>query len=173
MRKWIHAAGMQGAWFAAALLASTPWNGVGALANLLVLVVHVVSSGAVRRELARAVFACGLGLVVELVQQYGGGVEAQQAGVLPPLWLLSLWPVFASAMMRGNSLEWVTRLLPVAAVLGAIAGPVSYAGGARLGALELHGARSVVCIGGCWAVAMTVLAWVSRRLEGPPSPVVA
>jgi hypothetical protein len=165
MRKWVHVAGMQGAWFAAALLASTPWHLVGALANVVVLAVHVASSGALPRELSRAAFALGLGFAVELVQQEVGGLAAEQAGVLPPLWLLSLWPVFASAMMQGNSLAWVTRRLPLAAVLGAIAGPVSYAGGARLGALRMDGMRSVVCVGVCWAVAMPTLAWWSRRRE--------
>ena len=76
-----------------------------------------------------------------------------------------MWPVFASAMRRGNSLEWLLPRLPLAAVLGALAGPLSYSGGARLGALHLDGTRSLVTIGLCWAVAMPALALLARRLE--------
>lgn len=164
VRKWIHFAGMQGAWFAAALLAPTPWHLLGALANGLVLAVHLATSGAVRRELNRAGIALALGLAIELVQQYVGGMRAQQAGVLPPLWLLSLWPVFASSMMEGHSLAWLSKRPGLAAVLGAIVGPISYAGGARLGGLELEGVRSLMTISVCWAVAMAALAALSHSL---------
>lgn len=165
MRKWLHVAGMQGAWFVAALLASTPWHLVGALSNAVVFGVHVATSGALRRELFRGAVALAAGLFVELVQQHVGGLEAQQATAVPPLWLLSLWPVFASAMMQGHSLAWLSRNLPLAACVGAIAGPLSYAGGARLGALRLNGDVSLVVIGLCWAFAMAGLALLARRLE--------
>lgn len=168
-RKWLHVAGMQGAWFAAALLASTPWHLVGAVANALVFAMHVATSGGVRRELVRGVLALALGLVLELVQQHVGGLRAMQATVLPPVWLLSLWPVFASAMMRGRSLDWLQPRLALAAVIGAVVGPLSYAAGGRLGALELDGWRSRMVIGVCWALAMPVLAFLARRLEGAGS----
>ncbi len=165
---------MQGAWFAAALLASTPWHLVGAAANALVFAIHVATSGVVKRELARGCFALTLGLLLELVNQHVGGLRAMQATVLPPAWLLSLWPVFASAMMQGNSLEWLQTRLPLAAVIGAVVGPLSYAGGGRLGALELDGWRSRVVLGVCWAIAMPVLAFLARRLDGAGSrPAVA
>lgn len=166
-RKWLHVAGMQGAWFAAALLASTPEHLVGAAANALVFVLHVGTSRAISRELVRGGLALALGVSLELVNQHVGGLRAMQAtAVLPPAWLLSLWPVFASAMMRGHSLEWLQTRLPLAAVIGAVVGPLSYAGGGRLGALELDGWRSLVTIGACWAVAMPALASLARRLEG-------
>jgi len=169
VRKWIHFAGMQGAWFAAALLAPTPWHLLGALANGIVLAVHLATSGALRRELIRAAIALTLGLAIELVQQHVGGLRAQHAGLLPPLWLLSLWPVFASSMMRGHSLAWLSTRPVIAAVLGALVGPLSYSGGARLGGLELDGVRSLVTISVCWAIAMASLSLLARRLERPLS----
>jgi hypothetical protein len=165
-RKWVHAAGMQGAWFAAALSASTPWHPAGALANLFVYVVHVGTSGNVGREVIRGGVSLGLGLLVEVVQQRVGGMRAQQAGVLPPAWLVSLWPVFASAMMRGHALVWLRSKPWLAAIIGAVAGPLSYAGGGRLRALELEGPRSFVTIAVCWAIAMPALAWLADWLEG-------
>jgi hypothetical protein len=169
-RKWLHVAGMQGAWFAAALTASTSWHPVGVLANLGVFVVHVLTSGNVRREVVRGGLALGLGLMLELIHQYAGGLRVQQAGVLPPAWLLSLWPVFASAMMTGNPLAWARPRKALAAVLGAVVGPLSYSGGGRLGALELDGVRSVIALSVCWAVAMPALAWLADWLEPPVPP---
>lgn len=164
-RKWLHVAGMQGAWFAAALTASSGWHPVGVLANLAVFIVHVVTSAHVRREILRGAVALALGLLVELVQQHAGGLRAQQATELPPLWLLSLWPVFASAMMTGHSLAWLQRRKSLAAGIGAVVGPLSYWGGARLGALELDGLRSVIAISICWGVAMPALALVAEKAE--------
>jgi hypothetical protein len=168
-RKWLYVVGMQGAWFAAALTASTPWHPVGVLANLGVFVVHAATSGNGRREVVRGGLALGLGLLLELVHQYAGGLRVQQAGVLPPAWLLSLWPVFAAAMMTGHPLAWARPRKALAAVLGAVVGPLSYSGGGRLGALELDGMRSVIALSLCWAVAMPTLAWLADWLE-PAAP---
>jgi hypothetical protein len=122
--------------------------------------VHLAFSRDVRHELRRTGFALLFGLGVELINQYAGGLHAQQAGLLPPLWLLSLWPAFASALSEGHSLSWLKQRPLVAAGLGAVLGPLSYAGGARLGALELDGVRSLICLTVTWAGAMVVL---SRR----------
>jgi hypothetical protein len=161
---------MQAAWFTAALLATGPLHLVGAMANGLVLSVHVATAHSLRRETARALAAFVLGLAVEAVQQHVGGVRAQQATAWPPLWLLSLWPVFASSMMAGNALAWLTPRPALAALLGALFGPVSYCSGARLGALELSGTRSLVTLSACWAVAMPILTALSRRLDTESSP---
>jgi hypothetical protein len=156
---------MQGAWFAAALSASTPWHPLGVAANGLVFVVHVATSGHARRETVRGGVGLLLGVVVELVNQHVGGLRVHQASWFPPAWLLSLWPVFASAMMTGHSLEWLRRRKVLAAVVGAVVGPVSYSGGGRLGALELDGVRSLVTLAVCWGVAMPLLALLADELE--------
>ena len=58
-------------------------------------------------------------------------------GAAPP-WILGLWALFATTLNR--SLAWLHGRYALAAVLGAIAGPLSYWAGARLGALELGAA---------------------------------
>jgi len=59
--------------------------------------------------------------------------------------------------MEGHSLHWLRARPGVALVLGAVLGPLSYGGGARLGALRLDGWRSVACLAVTWAIAMVVL----------------
>lgn len=157
MRKLTHFIGLQSAWFAAALLASTEWHLLGAVANALFVAAHVWFSGQRRTELLRAGRALLLGLAVELIDAHAGNLVAAQAGVLPPLWLLSLWPAFASSFMGGHSLAWLNQKPLIAAALGAVLGPLSYSGGARLGALHLDGTRSLVCLSLTWALAMPAL----------------
>jgi hypothetical protein len=166
MRKPLHFVGMQAAWFAAALLASTPFHLLGALANVAFVAVHVALSGRARAELLRAGQALALGLGVELIDTHVGHVVAQHSGVLPAPWLLSLWPAFASSFMEGNSLAWLRGRTGTAALLGAVLGPVGYFGGARLGAVEIEGVRSALCLSATWAVAMAVLA----QLGAPRRP---
>lgn len=156
-RKWIHFVGLQAAWFAAALLASTPLHLLGAAANGLFFAAHVGLSGHPRRELLRGVLALGLGVAVEVINRALGNVQALPPGPWPPLWLISLWPAFASAFMEGHSLHWLRARPAGAAALGAVLGPLSYSGGARLGALTLDGWRSALCLSLTWAVAMVVL----------------
>lgn len=158
MRKLLHFVGLQAAWFAAALLASTSLHLVGALANLLFLAAHLALSGRARAELLRAGQALALGLGVELVNTQVGHAVAQHSGLLPAPWLLSLWPAFATSFMEGHSLAWLRGRTAAAVVVGAVLGPVGYFGGARLGAVELEGLRSLVCLSATWAVAMAVLA---------------
>lgn len=55
--------------------------------------------------------------------------------LLAPLWIVALWALFA--MTLDVSLRWLQGRTLIAMVLGAIAAPLSYYGGVRLGALVL------------------------------------
>ena len=53
----------------------------------------------------------------------------------PPLWLVAIWLLFATTL--NQSLRWLQHRYLLAAILGAIAGPLSYLAGERLGALQI------------------------------------
>jgi hypothetical protein len=76
---------------------------------------------------------------------------------LCPLWLVALWAMFGTTL-RG-SLSWLTGRYWLAALLGAVAGPLSYLGGAKLGAVTLHPNRafSVAALAVGWAFVMPLL----------------
>ncbi len=82
-----------------------------------------------------------------------------------PLWLVALWAMFGTTL-RG-SLSWLAGRYLLAALLGALAGPLSYLGGAKLGAVTLHPDR-VFCIAALavgWAVMMPLLVWLAQGRE--------
>ncbi|MDF1799620.1 MAG: DUF2878 domain-containing protein [Planctomycetota bacterium] len=76
---------------------------------------------------------------------------------LPPAWILSLWLAFAC--LPRFSLAWLRGRYALAAVLGALGGPLSYLGGVRLGAVALgeSPALTLVALGVEYALAMPLI----------------
>lgn len=79
-----------------------------------------------------------LGLIIDgSLQLLGGfdfGHQTLMLGMLP-LWLWMLWPLFATLVF--HSLAWLWRYPLIAALCGAISGPLSYYGGAVLAGVSL------------------------------------
>ena len=73
--------------------------------------------------------------------------------------------VFATTL--NASMFWLAGRYRLAAVLGAICGPVSYVAGARLGAIEFpaHAGLSLVGIAVVWACVMPSLLWLRDFLS--------
>ena len=84
-----------------------------------------------------------------------------------PLWMLSLWAMFATTLDR--SMGWIRRFPVLAAALGAVAGPLAYAGGERLGALQL-GDQAYLWLAIEWGVLMPASAWCAGRLGSLHTP---
>lgn len=80
-----------------------------------------------------------------------------------PAWLVLLWACFACTLQ--HSLRWSLKNWPVAAVLGAIAGPFSYFAGQRFGAVEF-GQPLLLTLGllaAIWALIMGGLSVLYQR----------
>lgn len=103
-----------------------------------------------------ALFAL-LGLALDGGLHLAGGFDFGEqtlvAGLLP-LWLWMLWPLFATLVF--HSLVWLWRYPLVAAVCGAISGPLSYLGGAALANVSLAPwllpAQAVIWAALCWGI---------------------
>jgi hypothetical protein len=81
-----------------------------------------------------------------------------------PLWILCLWAAFALTLTR--SLAWLTRRPWLAALFGALGGPLAYASAARgFGAVEFAppAARACAALALGWGGAMPLLAYLSQR----------
>ncbi len=161
----IHAVLWQAAWFAAVLGAAhgLPW--LGPAATVPVLALHLWQHRCDRdRGWAMPLIALGLGLAIDsLLGQVAGLRMARGDGTWAAWatpWMGSLWILFATAL--GASLSWLRQRQALAAGLGAIAGPLAYYGGARLGALTIDGWPTLVAIGVAWAVALPILLAFSR-----------
>lgn len=106
-------------------------------------------------------FAWDSGVALLGLMRYAPGVITPP---LAPLWILALWILLATTLHL--SMRWLQERLFVAAALGAIAAPLSYLAGARLGALTLpqvEPALLVQAVG--WAVLLPVLLRAARGLN--------
>jgi hypothetical protein len=162
---WLNLALSQLAWFAAVWGGAHghSWPGVTAVA--VVVAIDLMVATAVRRTAIRLASALALGVVVDSLlglsgacTWHGGALE----GRLPPLWLMSLWPNFAS--MLGASLAWLPRRLALAGLLGLVGGPLAYAAGARMHALAFTRGEPIglSAVGLAWMLAAPLLAWSAR-----------
>ena len=80
----------------------------------------------------------------------------------PPFWLMGLWVAFAALVPSGFS--WLKGRLWLAAILGAVFGPISYASGVKLGALQFGSwTDSILGVGVLWLVAFPTLVWFGTK----------
>lgn len=88
--------------------------------------------------------------------------EAGRIAWLCPPWLVALWALFATTLRC--SLGWLAGRYALAALLGAVAGPLSYMAGARMGAVDLNPNRlfSLAALAVGWAAVMPLLVRLAR-----------
>ena len=83
---------------------------------------------------------------------------------LAPYWMVAMWGLLAIAL--NVSLRWLRGRWWLAAVLGAVGGPVSFASGVRLGAAHfVDAAAALAAIAVAWALALPLLMWLSDALR--------
>lgn len=93
------------------------------------------------------------------------GLGAESSAVSVPLWMVVLWVGFGTLLL--GPLSWMRGRFGVGLIFGALGGPLSYLGGARLGALHLSEplAMSLLWVGAEWALAMPLLLWLLHLSE--------
>ena len=159
--------GLQAGWFACVFgaAAGLPWLGIVAVAAHLFI--HVRTSDRPAEQARFLVFAGALGLTLDSVVALAGSVAFASPwpaiSWLSPPWMIALWPNFATAFDR--SMDWCRGRPWAAAAIGLVGGPIAYAAGARLGAIELASSWSLLAIAAEWALAMPLLALLSARRQ--------
>ncbi len=96
-----------------------------------------------------------LGLLIDGSLHLLGGFDFNDQPLvmgLLPLWLWMLWPLFATLVY--HSLAWLWRYPLLAALCGAIGGPLSYYGGALLAEVSLAS----------WLLPVHALVWAALCL---------
>jgi hypothetical protein len=168
MRSLLYLVVSQLGWFACVLGAAhgVPWLGV--LFTALAAIGHLLLAQRPMPELkllASAILLGGVwesGLVDSGLLVYPNGILVPG---MAPYWILALWALFA---MQFNVLfGWLKGRRVLAAVLGGIAGPLSFRAGAALGAVrfpQLFPALAALSVG--WAVLMPTLLALAQRWDG-------
>jgi len=84
-----------------------------------------------------------------------------------PYWIVVMWALFATTI--NVSLRWLKYKYLIAALLGAVAGPLAYYGGSRLGALEfLNPEWALISLAVGWAIFTPLLVLISNYFDGYP-----
>ena len=156
----------QAGWFLAVLGGSRAdwpvWTGLAAATVLA----HLLLVRRPRAELALLLFAGLFGSVLESGQIRWRAVAFVTPGwdpLWPPPWIVILWMQFATLFRF--SLAWLGDRLALAAVLGAVGGPVAFLIGRRLGAVVFpsSNAWSLTSLAIVWLLAVPLLAMLARR----------
>ena len=122
-------------WFACIIGAANQqvfWPVVG---TLLYIAIHIYCSPRPILELKLILKAALFGVAVDtLVTNLGflSFEDSWPSAYLSPVWMWTLWALVASTI--NGSLSWLRDRPVLGAVLGAIAGPLSYEAGIRMGA---------------------------------------
>lgn len=134
----INFAGFQIGWFACVLGGAYGLGSEGAAAGLVLLLLHLLFTPLRIPELKLIAAAAIMGAVFDtaLIQSGFGTFNSGGFGpeIAPP-WMIVLWMLFAATL--SVSLDWMKQRLWLAAVAGAVSGPLAYFAGARLGAMEI------------------------------------
>jgi hypothetical protein len=163
----------QAGWFACVLGAANGRYLLGPAVVAAGVALHLALSEDRRGQALLLAAAAVLGLLVETaLSAIGATAPARDAipSPLPPLWLIALWPNFGAALPV--SLRFLRGKTALSAVLGAVAGPGAYYGGARLGALSFPGGDGfgLALLAVVWAVSVPLLVRLSERVEGAGQP---
>lgn len=164
----VNVVAFQVGWFACVLGAGhgVPW--LGTATGLAIVAVHIARAPQPATEAKLIGIAVSIGTVWDSALAFPGWIDFTSGtlvrGMAPP-WILALWALFATTL--NVSLDWLKQRWLVAAVLGAVAGPLSYWGGAKLGAvIFVEPAPAIAALAVGWAAMMPALMAIARRFNG-------
>ncbi len=156
------------AWFACVLGAAHDLAWLGMLVIASVCVWHCSVSVCYKPELCLILAAMLIGAVWESALVGAGLLRYTHgtlvAGLAPP-WIVAMWALLAVTL--NVSMRWLKNRWLLAAVMGAVAGPLSFLAGQRLGAATFTGGtHTIVALSVGWAVLMPVMMRLSVRYDG-------
>ena len=167
MRFWGNLIGYQAVWFCAVIGAGhgSAWAGVLAAAAFIAWQWSLSSQRGVETRLL--LLAIALGAVVDgLMAARGWAFYAAPwpSHGFAPVWILALWAAFSQTVTQ--SLALLMRNAWLAALFGAVGGPLAYLGASRgFGAVELVSpdSRGIAWLAIGWGISMPVLTLCARR----------
>lgn len=162
----------QAAWFAAVLGAAHQRPLWGTAAVIAAICWHLAVSARPLAEAKLVGIICVIGVVVETMAAMQGHIaypSGQPVANFAPYWMVALWGLLAIAL--NVTMRWLRRRPWLAAVLGAVAGPLAFVSGVRLGgAVLIDATPALLTMAGVWAVLMPTLMWLSERYDGVVMP---
>jgi hypothetical protein len=167
----------QVAWFACVAGAARGHALAGTLAVVAAVALHLWLAPRRAPEAWLVGGAIAIGLVWDSLLVAAGLVSYPTGTFAPglaPHWILAMWALFATTL--NLSLGWLRGRPALAALLGAVGGPLAYFAGYRLGAIEAPEiGLALLAQGAGWAALMPLLAALAARVNGfaPAAPSLA
>ena len=158
----------QAGWLACVLGAAQGFPWTGPLAVAAIVLAHLCWAEQPAVE-ARLLAICTLvGVLFDAGLLATGWVSFPNGWWLPglaPYWMAAMWLLFATTL--NLSMSWLKGHAKLAAVFGAVGGPLAYLGGERLGGIELlEQWPALVALAVGWGVVTPALTWLASKLNG-------
>lgn len=167
MRFWASLIGYQLVWFAAIIGAGRGVAWPGIVGMLVYAAWQLGGARHYKTDLTLIVVAIAMGLLFDSGLIRAGLASFAAPGPFPgfaPLWILALWGAFSLTFTQ--SLAYLQSRLWLAAVLGALGGPLAYLGAQRGWHAVVFAPpawHALVWIGIAWGLATPALAWIAGR----------
>lgn len=168
MRKLANFVVFQIGWLGCIMAAARGHPLAGTAIILIIAAAHLALADRPRIELRLLISAAFIGAIWDSVLAMTGWVRYPNGTLFvgtAPYWIVALWVLFATTL--NVSLAWLKGRVALAALLGAIGGPLSFLAGARLGALAFgkpFAALTTLAIG--WAILTPLLLKLAQRFDG-------
>jgi len=155
-------------WAASIFGAASGMPLLGPVVVLAVIAAHLQMASNPSRELLLIVMTGVIGASWDSVMVAAGWLTYPSGTLvdwLAPYWILAMWMLFATTL--NMAFRWLRGRPFVAALLGAIFGPLSYYVGASLGAVEINEfAAAMTGLAAAWAVLLPGLLALATRFDG-------
>ena len=166
-RQLLNVALFQVSWFAAVLGAANGATWLGPLVMLAVLGVHLGTTQDRQGEL-KLLGVAGLAGFLFDTSLVAAGVFTPVQALFPhpfsPPWMIGLWLNFAATL--NVSLAWLQGRYLLAALFGALGGPLAYYGGAKLGATaSLPTPSGILILALGWGILTPLLVRAAKSLR--------
>ena len=160
------------AWLITVLAAAASMPIAGPIAVAVAVAVHLARASQARSETLLLGAAGIIGLLWESALVAFGVLEYKSGLLLPgfaPYWIVAMWVLFATTLNVG--MRWLKKSILVAAVAGAIGGPMSFLAGQKAGAVSFADpTMSLLVIGAGWALLLPILVQLANQLDADPVP---
>ena len=151
-------------WFACVLSAASNQPLIGAVVAVAIISIHLFISQQYKEELRIITIAMLIGLVWDSLIVAMGWISYQSGmlvSFMAPYWIVLMWALFATTL--NFSMSWLKANLLLAALFGAIAGPLAYYAGAKLGAVEFNNViNSLIALSIGWAIFTPLLLKIAK-----------
>jgi len=152
-------------WFACVLTAASNQPLVGAIISLFIIVSHIFISKQYQQEIRIIVIAMVIGFFWDSLIVSAGWItytSGMLSDFMAPYWIVLMWALFATTL--NYSLSWMKKKLLLAAVFGAVAGPLAYYAGVKLGAVQfVNEINALVALSIGWAAFTPLLLILSTN----------